>query len=190
MEIPHNDKEILTAYCRRANRLARSTVFREKLANTKLTITATINGELKHDIIQPPEDAFKAMLLDFRPFYLKGEDVNFRRVSNLVWKHLQGNDKAREEVARLRTQFDSYSKNPPISLQIDDSPLTLEEIIDLWLNAVHFHQDAEKLKTVEKLLDGPLEIYIEHNFRSAIINMAMVTIALANLIDSQIIKVL
>ncbi len=109
----------------------------------------------------PDTKTVKAFLLDFRPFVLNDEPINFDHISNLVYKTSPDN-KVKENTAKAKDGWNKLlerKKSSPVGglrLQIDGKQLLSQENLDMWLNADYFHLDENKRDLMTRISSNPM----------------------------------
>lgn len=129
---------------------------------------------VKMSFIGPDSKTIKAFLLDFRPFILNDEQINFNHISSQIFKELvdknisvsDNSKKALEESrdgwSKLLERRESFAVGG-IRLKIDNSDLISEKNLDLWLNGEYFHLSEEKRQIIERFNTtpfGPLSHFV------------------------------
>lgn len=96
----------------------------------------------------PSEEAFRSLLLTFRHFWAKTENCYFLRILNIVDRYVPETRKFISELRKLwhQTLFGSTQ------IIIDDTELTSNTLLDLWINAEYFHNDLLKKQELEELI--------------------------------------
>lgn len=135
--------------------------------NTDFFVSSCVNikyekGNGIHTVFKGPDiKTVKAFLLDFRPFILNDEPVNFDYISNTAYQ-LASDITTRENIAKSKkTWGDLLERRRETSigglrLQIDGQKLLSQENLDMWLNAEFFHLDDEKRDLMERISSNPM----------------------------------
>lgn len=115
-----------------------------------------------HTVFKGPDiKTVKAFLLDFRPFILNDEPVNFDYISNLTYK-LALDDISRENIAKAKIIWGGLLERKRetsiggLRLQIDGQKLLSQKNLDMWLNAEFFHLDDDKRDLMGKVISNPM----------------------------------
>lgn len=116
-----------------------------------------------HNVFKGPDiKTVKAFLLDFRPFILNDEPVNFDFISNMVYQ-LAPDTITKINIAKAKKTWSSLlerKKGNPVGglrLQIDGQKLVSQANMDMWLNAEFFHLDYGKRDLIGRISGNPME---------------------------------
>lgn len=119
-------------------------------------------GKGIHTVFKGPDiKTVKVFLLDFRPFILNDEPVNFDYISNMAYQ-LTSDTATKKNIAKSKkTWSDLLERKRETSvgglrLQIDGQKLLSQENLDMWLNAEFFHLDDDKRDLMERISSNPM----------------------------------
>ena len=104
----------------------------------------------------PDIKTVKAFLVDFRPFFLNKEPINFDNVSNAVYKSIS-DPVIRGKIADAKKTWDDLLDRKKVTsvgglmLQINGRKLLSQENLDMWLNAEFFHLGKNKRMLMERI---------------------------------------
>jgi hypothetical protein len=119
------------------------------LINTRVNLKSSKENGSTAEYVGPDKKTVKAFLVDFRPFVLNDEPVNFDHISNIIIKSISSGS-IKEETLKTKKVWNEIldrKDNSPtrgMSLQIDGKTLLSNKNLDLWLNANFFHTDEKK----------------------------------------------
>lgn len=118
-------------------------------------------GKGVHTVFKGPDiKTVKAFLLDFRPFILNDEPVNFDFISNTAYQ--LASDTTKKNITKAKkTWGDLLERKRETSvgglrLQIDGQKLLSQTNLDMWLNAEFFHLDADKRDLIGRISGNPM----------------------------------
>ena len=163
----------------------RSTRFVQDEMGGSISVTLSAERGLSSCARDIDEDAVGNMLMKIRPFILQNDpDVNFHNIISLLSRYvahspLRGELKSFATVFRLQgMQFAEYFG------ALGRPPMTIDEVM-AWLNAVEYHPDPEKRRTVVQELglfgrdrNGlPVALY-------AVVEMLKAILALSDFIET------
>jgi hypothetical protein len=110
---------------------------------------------------RPDDKSIKALLIDLRPFLLKGEQVNFYRICNLLFQKVTDRQ-VKEKVKKAREAWsillERKRKGPigGIRLKIGEKDILSEENLNTWLYGEYFHLEQDKMKILEQMNLTPM----------------------------------
>lgn len=87
-------------------------------------------------------EGLRSLLMDFRPFVSKIEDVFANKIFNLLERVLSDTD-LRDAARENRQQWKAVMSGP-MSLIVNDKTYRADDCLDLILNGDRFHMDANK----------------------------------------------
>ena len=108
----------------------------------------------------PDSKSIKAFLVDFRPFILSGEPVNFYHITSILEKSsltTELKDKVRE-AHKVWSELLERKETGPVGglrLKIDSKNLLSEENMNSWINGDYFHLDEDKRTFLERIKQTP-----------------------------------
>ncbi len=98
----------------------------------------------------PDAKTIKAMLVDFRPFTLNDEPINFNHVCNLIEKEVDDEEikkntrEARDVWSKLLQQKSGSPAIGGMKMQIDSTELLSQDNFEIWMNSDYFHIGSDK----------------------------------------------
>lgn len=105
----------------------------------------------------PDQKTVKSFLVDFRPFVLNNEGINFLRICNLILSERNNISSEIEKKTReaKETWLKIYNGFPPSGqlMNFNEKELKSKDIVDLWLNG-HFFHPSDTKKSKHKELDS------------------------------------
>ncbi|MDD4938127.1 MAG: hypothetical protein PHX34_03925 [Candidatus Shapirobacteria bacterium] len=131
------------------------------LINTRVNLKSSKENGSTAEYVGPDKKTVKAFLVDFRPFVLNDEPVNFDHISNIIIKSISSGS-IKEETLKTKKVWNEIldrKDNSPtrgMSLQIDGKTLLSNKNLDLWLNANFFHTDEKKQELLTYINNNPL----------------------------------
>jgi hypothetical protein len=130
----------------------------------------------------PDPDHFRALLHLMRPFVLQEEEMQFGKVLNVLWRHLD-HPMFRRYFDRQRDIFGGRRWQAFKSMS-DGTLINSSETLMLWLNAYEYHRDGEKAAQFEALHHGmrPLIEFSEARFVAIVLDKARAVIEIGNAI--------
>lgn len=109
----------------------------------------------------PDVKTVKAFLLDFRPFILNDEPVNFDHISNMAYQ-LALDATAKKNIDKAKKTWGDIlerKKDNPVAglqLQIDGQKLLSQKNLDMWLYGEFFHLDDHKRDLMIRISSSPM----------------------------------
>jgi len=149
-KLSDEDWDVLTAFCRKAERLIATKVVSSGGSDIKGGVRYGQEKGLWFEAQLPPEELVAEFLMAFRFFYLKKERSYFLRALGVLGKHVD-DPEVRQHFARLRQRWENGLFGNAMSIQLNGQPMTAALLLDLWLNAHYFHADEEKAEKLDKL---------------------------------------
>lgn len=116
----------------------------------KLNLSYTQETGLSYSVELPPEDQLLALLHRLRPFVLKNELTNFRRVSNHLARRLD-DTRCRAFLKSLGEYYSGKRMQAIILIHSNEVLINSEEILLKWLNAHEYHKDQDQQAELESL---------------------------------------
>ena len=147
-----DDKERLRLFLRRVEELKNTTLVRDGYESGYTMKWSEKTGVLEFHSKQPDEDLFKAFLMNLRHFWLKKEPTCIFRIYDLCHQILT-NEKHKQYLAKSRAFLDQSLKSTGVSLSIDNRQFSPDYVWDIYINGLYFHNDTEKMKTIDSLND-------------------------------------
>ena len=109
-----------------------------------------VDEPLRLAIHEPDEEDLRSFLLGFRQFVSDNEPVFFRKIANVLWIRLTG-DEARQQLSAARSQFKESAEHGPMKLITDSHSFTPETALDYWIDGDFFHNDRRKRQVLAHL---------------------------------------
>jgi len=111
---------------------------------------------IKSEFKRPDDKSIKAIVMDFRPFLLEDEPINFYKICNLIYCNIS-NLKLKDKVKEIRKAWsillERKKGNTGSGLRLKFGPKDIlsEENLNTWLNGEYFHLDKDKRKILEQM---------------------------------------
>lgn len=126
--------------------------------NTDLSVQAqhATAGSVTFTLQTLPEEQFEVLALRFRPFFAKGERVNYLSILSMVGRD---NEKLRPRLKELRHHWETAAFWHSMKFAGFSLPVDAENIITTAFYSKYFHVEAEKQSKAEeyrKSLGGDL----------------------------------
>jgi hypothetical protein len=120
----------------------------------------SFNSNLETDTFEilsfePNEDDLRSFLTIYRKFISKGSPIFINIIFNICLQHLN-NDQLRNNLVKVRKCWNEAFQKGFISLNLNQKQYSPEEIMNLWINAVYFHDDSDKIKHLESLMSDAI----------------------------------
>ena len=174
-----NAFESLRAFHSKAEELRENTDFFKSISVT-LKVGGN-KGEVNKNI--PDPKTIKALLVDFRPFTLEKEGVNFLIICKIICDQRNNIDtnlveKTKEAKKIWIRLLDTGKTNPlvgGIGFNAFGKSFKQGEILDLWLNGKYFHPSdlkKQKYKELEKVSMHPFSDLLEIDFIDTVQRMS------------------
>jgi len=116
---------------------------------------------IKTTFTGPDPKTIKAFILDFRPFVLNDEPVNFDYISNIAYQ-LAVDVKTKENVVKAKKTWSDLlerKKEIPVGglrLEIDGKKILSQENLNIWINGDYAHLDSDKRQTLSQIRANPM----------------------------------
>jgi hypothetical protein len=142
------DREQLELYVKRVQELGDRPIVKE--GRLKYSISGTQDGL---SISEPNEEEWRSFILTFRFFIAQKEPTYFHNVRNTVFRRFRPSvERADRDILESYKFFWARTMNGGgLSLKVDEQEISAEEILDVYMNRVYFHNDS--------LLDDKLKKY-------------------------------
>ncbi len=98
----------------------------------------------------PNDDEISILLHRLRPFVLQNESTNFYNICGILSRYLT-HSILREIIAKQRDLFSGKDFQSQIQINLNETMLNSEAVLNKWLNAFEYHRDEEKQKELELL---------------------------------------
>lgn len=161
------DDDALDLYVRRVEELLSTRLVTSGDLRTSMNMRASIDEPMQLSVHQPDEEALRSFLLTFRQFVSDKEPVFVRRIANLLWQRLSG-DEVREHLARARGRYGQSLSAGSLKFVADTHHFTPDEALDLWINGRYFHNDHRKAATLDTL-DPMSAIFVRQVFLEVLV---------------------
>lgn len=161
------DDEVLDLYVRRVEELLSTKLVTSGDLRTSLNMRASIDEPMQLSVHQPDEEALRSFLLTFRQFVSDKEPVFVRRMANVLWQRLTG-DEVRDHLQRARERYGQSLRTGSLKFVADTHHFTPEEALDLWINGRYFHNDQRKAATLDAL-DPMSAIFVRQAFLEVLV---------------------
>jgi hypothetical protein len=161
------DDETLDLYVRRVEELLSTRLVSTGDLRSSMNMRASVNEPMQLSVHQPDEEALRSFLLTFRQFVSDKEPIFVRRVANLLWQRLTG-DEVRGHLARARERYGQSLRVGSLKFVADSHHFTPEEALDLWINGRYFHNDTRKAGTLDAL-DPMSSIFVRQVFLEVLV---------------------
>src|SRR5437773_759339 len=145
-----DEKEILRLFLTQMSVLRRVRLFKRRRKPISVSITILPGTGLKSKIKNLQMDYLRSALASLRQFYAQGERIYVNRVCNILEKHKIDKNLLLWVRAALRN-WKRTLKSCPSHYFVGNDPLIVKDAMDLFLNAVVFHSDLDKVRKWEQL---------------------------------------
>lgn len=146
--------EHLNYFVQRVEQLQRLRIFDEDNWRSSFTLSWDQAKGLRLGAEQPDEELFRSFLLEFRRFITQGPKGDqwlwLPRVFNVAHLNITS-EQLRGFLVDARAQWTHTTRRGDIALVWNDKPLPPEEIADLWINGLYFHDDPGKREFLNRL---------------------------------------
>lgn len=157
-------------------------------------------GQAGEVIFKRPDDkTIKAFLMDFRPFYIQHEQINFLSICKALEFQLRQNDypKLNDKVKNVRKSWNKLLKRNGDNISggyqyvMHGKKYNDWEIIELWMNGKYFHptdKKQQKHKELQQFSFSPLEQMAFMSFIDLVQKMAQLIIWLDKNVAEEFLK--
>jgi hypothetical protein len=189
-----DNKKLLELFCQKAMDLRNSSAFQIGKVRFTLEVKTGEGGSQKLTHEGPQKESIIALVTTLRQFYQQGESINFFRICNIVYRHVNSYNSSEkkehfEYIQSAREAFNNTLNHCPIQLKINDHELTPRELIELWFNGNIFHADIEKSDKFDSLMKMPLADFAELVFKATVISLASIIVSFADFISAEVLTV-
>lgn len=154
-------------FCDKARRLLATRVGSGGAGGIKGRINYERETGLTFEVAElPTEEQIAEFLMVFRFFYLIKEPTYLPRILSVIGRHSDNTD-ARQALKAFGQQWNDSLFGKTLNISYNDKPITSALLLDLWFNAHYFHQDAEKGRELEKLIEGFSERFAKYMLMDA-----------------------
>jgi hypothetical protein len=161
------DDEALDLFVRRVEELLATRLVASGDLRTSFNLRAAIDQPAQLSVHQPDEENLRSFLLTLRQFVSDKEPVFVRRIANVLWVRLTG-DEVREHLERARSRYGQALRTGSLKFIADEHHFRPEEALDLWINGRYFHNDERKAATLERL-DPMAAIFVRQVFLEVLV---------------------
>lgn len=116
----------------------------------------------------PSEELIAEILLAFRFFYHKKEPTHFPKILNIIGKHTTNED-VRQALKLFGKKWNDSLFQNALNITYNDRAVTSSLLLDLWFNGYYFHQDEEKKRDLDKLIEGFSENFAKYMLLDSVI---------------------
>lgn len=162
-----NEDEALDLYVRRVEELLSTRLVTSGGLRTSLNMRASINQPMQLSAHEPDEEALRSFLLTFRQFVSDKEPVFVRRIHNVLWQRLTG-DEVRGHLQKARDRYGQSLRTGSLKFVADAHHFAPEEALDLWINGRYFHNDERKAATLDRL-DPTSAVFVRQVFLEVLV---------------------
>ncbi|MEW6413617.1 MAG: hypothetical protein AB1483_14265 [Candidatus Zixiibacteriota bacterium] len=191
MSITLEQRELLELFCKKADEVQSSSIFRNGELNVGLNLKWKRNEPLVCRRLGPGRNDLLGLVTIVRQLYSPKESIYFRRIYNVVFEHLSSReDIGAEKLDRVKSAMVGFkgvvSVDAAIGINLGNRKLSTKDIINIWFNGNIFHSDLSKVKIYELLWKSPAGPMADFIFRSAIINLAHLMVFFSGLIRAEV----
>jgi len=115
-----------------------------------------IKGEINTSLHMPEEADIRSILVLVRQITLQNEDTNIliERILNIL-KYRSANERTKLYIQNLTRKYKDRSSEPCCKLRGRYGEYNEMEVFDLWVNGYFFHNDNDKRKKLDDLMEWP-----------------------------------
>lgn len=145
------DEETLKLFIKRWLDMFDSRAFQSGLGLSYRIKGSPANG-VDFNLKEPDLEEFRSFLMVFRKFISEKSPIFIPKIYNLV-ERLIPDAEFKEVFREARQIYNEIQQNSGcnISITTGGKTLTQQYVVDMWLNGYYFHDDDEKIKTLERL---------------------------------------
>jgi hypothetical protein len=159
--LAEDEWKILRLFCEKVKRLAGTKLVQTQINSIRCRISFTQENGLSFSAEVPSEELIAEFLLAFRFFYLKNEPTHFPKILGIIGKHTT-NEEVRQALRLFGKKWNDSLFQRALNITYNDMPVTSSLLLDLWFNAHYFHQDEEKRRELDKLIEGFSENFAKY----------------------------
>lgn len=186
------ERELLKLFCARAEAVATSPIYSENRLSVGLSIKWEKGGPIATKHHGPDNAELLTLVTIIRQLIADSEQINFRRVYNIVYRRLAASKHPDEaSISNAKSAMSGYKTimaTLPIKIHLDKKPLSPSGIIDIWFNGNIFHADPEKAKVFDALWSTPGGNVVDFCFRSVMTQLATLIVYFGGFIRSVVLK--
>lgn len=192
MTITQEQRELLELFCKRADIVSNSSIFKNGKIDIGFNIRWERGSPMTFKMHGPTRDNLLSIVTIVRQLYMEKESINFRKIYNVVHKYIVSRNNIPksviENVESAMAGFKKIEKTTHVNLIIGEKKLFPKDIIDIWFNGNIFHADMEKVKKYDFLRNSSIGLIAESIFISTIVNLANLMIYFSQLIRNEILS--
>jgi hypothetical protein len=145
------DEERLRLFSLRWHDMYYSRAYQSGL-NLSYSVNASTARGVSYNFTEPDFEDFRSFLTVFRKFISIKSPIFIPKTFNSLERLItDGEDK--NELRKSRKTYNEVQQDCgfPVSIAAGGKILTQQYVIDMWLNGFYFHDDSEKIKTLDSL---------------------------------------
>lgn len=100
----------------------------------------------------PSEEDLSVFLHKMRPLILENERTYFTKITGFIGKVL-ADENLRIHLKDLNKKFKISKSHQPVLITINDTDITDERTLFVWLNAYEYHRDMQKIEELKPIID-------------------------------------
>jgi hypothetical protein len=131
------------------------------------------DDQLHQSVDGPDEEDYRSFWMDLRKLIMDGSPTHLPRVLSAAWQMYPDDEARTNWWTPLREAWNRALSRGPIALSVNGIDYSPGKLIDMWLNGVLFHDDAEKRRVWAELSE-PLPAMAEIIVNSAVISLVTV----------------
>ncbi|MCX6829860.1 MAG: hypothetical protein NT002_11355 [candidate division Zixibacteria bacterium] len=183
------EREILELFCKRVDEVAKSSIYKDGGREISLNLKGDAKGNVALSMSVPDKEVLLSLVTKLRQFYMPKESIYFRKVYNIVWKHLSSASEEEKECAKsAMATFKQITEVGWFEFRFNNVKLTPKDIIDIWFNGNIFHADKTRVKQFELLAASNLGPFVEYQFISTICDLAGLMTYFGSFIRARLLK--
>jgi hypothetical protein len=113
----------------------------------------TNDGKIANNSVLPSDDEIDVFLHRLRPIYLNDEEINFKRIANLVDRHISDQE-ITSFIKFWRRLYDGSASQDFIEIHVQDKVVNSPEFFDNYINALEYHRDPARRKYINHIAKG------------------------------------
>jgi hypothetical protein len=170
--------ETLRRFVHHVDQLRARRIIREEDLRSSLNLNASRETPLQVSHHEPDEEDLRSYLLDFRKFIAEQEPVFLNRVLNVAQRHVTS-DEILGGIAGARSAWKDVLQKGDLAYRVNQTPLTPELVLDLWINGWYFHNDASKRRRLDALTRVPMSRWL---FINAVVSATKVILYVGHVV--------
>jgi len=145
--------EQLELFLTRADELRETQLIKKGFKSSFSFGSNRIENSFKVSGFEPDEDDLRSFLTIYRKFISNDSPVFMNKIFNICQLYLK-DEQIKSNLIQARQHWNDEFTKGFMNLNINQKKYTPEEIMDLWINAVYFHDDLEKIKLLENIMSN------------------------------------